>query len=294
MEKTKTTQNPRERRDWRTNDYVYENLKLPVREEKPRERGITAIIDVETDLLGWMGLNGMEDFLTVASDYVDFAKIIAHHSLMLPHDYVKEKIFLYLDYDVIPFVGGILYELANTQNAVDELILHLKRIGVPALEISENYITLDRDTRLKEFERFKKHGLNIVYEFGRKHATSPLSLAELEMVINDCTETGIDHIIIEQDEIDLLEEQEPDTIKQIIEQPWFNRLFFEPNQFAFPEEHARLIQKYGPEVNLCNITAGQVVRLEDFRIGMGRHVGYHFLEGLLESTNGKFDHVNAS
>jgi phosphosulfolactate synthase len=269
------------RKNWRANDYKYSKMKLPTRQGKPRTKGMTAIIDVETDMLGWMGLKGMEDFLEIASDFVDYAKIQTHHSLMLPHDYIKHKVSKYREYDVTPFVGGILYELAYCQQAVDELILHLNRIGAPALEISENYITLDRDTRLKEFERFKKEGINVVYEFGRKHAVTPLCLTELESVISDCKNSGINHVIIEQDEIDLLEKKSPETLKQILKQSWFDRLFFEPNQFAFPEEHAGMIKKYGPDVNLCNITSGQVIRLEDFRLGMGRQVGFTYVADLI-------------
>jgi phosphosulfolactate synthase len=222
------------KKNFRKNDYIYKRLKLPMRPGKPRKKGITAIIDMETDIMGWMGLRGAVDLLMVAGEYIDFAKIQTHHCLMLPHDYIKHKIKIYREYDVIPFIGGILYELAHHQNATEELIIHLKRIGAPALEISENYITLTRDQLLNELERFKKKGFNVIYEFGRKHSQEPLSLANLESVVEDCLNAGVDHIIIEQDEIDLLSEKDPQTLENIIQKSWFEKLVLEPDPLCFP------------------------------------------------------------
>jgi phosphosulfolactate synthase (CoM biosynthesis protein A) len=34
-------------------------------------------------------------------------------------------------------------------------------------------------------------------------------------------------------------------------------------------------------VNLCNIAPGQVLRLEGFRHGIGRAVGYSIMDGLI-------------
>lgn len=270
-------------KNWRKNDYTYEKLKVPVRPGKPREKGLTAIIDTETDMLGWMGLEGMKDMLQILAEYVDHAKFQTHHSLMLPHDYIREKIRTYRDFDVTPFIGGVLFELAYAQEAIDELLLHLKRIDATAIEISENYLELSRDERLKQIDLFKGKNFDVIYEFGRKQAETPLNLEELGSVVKDCLDAGIDHIIIEQDEIDLLAEKNPEILNEMKNQSWFKHVFLEGNQFGFPNEHARIIKTFGPDVNLCNILAGQVLRLEDFRLGMGRQVGFTYLSGLLDT-----------
>ncbi|GEM_PF-410271 len=261
----------------RENDYTYEKLRLPTRPGKPRERGLTAIIDIETDIMGWMGLAGTRDFLNVAADYVDFAKFQAHHCLSLPHDYVRKKIQLYREFDVQPFAGGILFELAHQNGAVGELITHFKRIGMPALEISENYITLERDERRRQFERFKAEGFDIIYEYGRKRAETPLSIPYLETIVQDCLNMGIDHIIIEEDEINIMAEKAPETLVELRKQPWMSKLFFEPDPFSFPKQHVRMLEQFGTDLNMCNIAPGQVVRLEDYRLGMARPVNFKFL-----------------
>jgi phosphosulfolactate synthase len=55
-------------------------------------------------------------------------------------------------------------------------------------------------------------------------------------------------------------------------------LLIEVDPYRFPQQHAKIIQDFGPEVNLANVTPGQVLRLEGFRRGIGRAVDYSLLE----------------
>ena len=59
-------------------------------------------------------------------EFIDYAKIFAINGLMYPVELIKKVTALYRDYDVKPFCGGILFETAYHQNAVDELISHLQ------------------------------------------------------------------------------------------------------------------------------------------------------------------------
>ena len=58
---------------------------------------------------------------------------------------------------------------------------------------------------------------------------------------------------------------------------WFDRLLIEADPYRFPKQCAELVQTFGPEVNLANITPGQVLRLEGFRLGIGRAVDYSII-----------------
>jgi phosphosulfolactate synthase (CoM biosynthesis protein A) len=123
-------------------------LALPQRSPKPRRRGITSMIDFGPDTFGWSGgERGIADLLDVAADYIDYAKIYAMNALLIPGDVVKRTTKLYLDAGVMPFAGGILFEYAWHRNEVDGLIALLKRLAIPCLEISENYVTLSDDER---------------------------------------------------------------------------------------------------------------------------------------------------
>jgi phosphosulfolactate synthase len=52
----------------------------------------------------------------------------------------------------------------------------------------------------------------------------------------------------------------------------------EADPYKFPQQHAQLLKDFGPEVNLANVTAGQCLRLEGLRRGIGRAVNYSVLD----------------
>ena len=253
---------------------------LPPRGAKPRRRGITSMIDFGPDEFGWTGgERGIRDLLEVAADYIDYAKIYAMNALLIPADTVKRTTRLYLDAGVAPFAGGILFEYAWRRDQIEELISHLKRLGIPGLEISENYVTLTDDERHCLIERFQKNGLRVVYEFGRKNPEQPMSIPYLGELVNAVAQHGIHHVTVEQCEIDLLAQESPDALRTLSAQPWFDHVVIEVDPYRFPEQHVKILRDFGPEVNLANVAPGQILRLEGLRRGIGRAVNYSLLSG---------------
>lgn len=254
-------------------------LEFPPRSSKPRQRGVTSMVDFGPDQLGWSGgERGIRDLLEVAADYIDFAKIYAMNALLIPAEVVKRTTRLYRDAGVMPFAGGILFEYAWQRGEVAELIRHLKAIEVPGLEISENYVSLTDDERCRAIERFKQEGLSVVYEFGRKNPDQPMDIDYLGRIVNEVAQQGIPHVTIEQCEIDLLAVA-PDALQALARESWFDHLLIEADPYRFPQQHAQLMQDFSPEVNLANIAPGQVLRLEGLRRGIGRAVNYSLLSG---------------
>ena len=240
------------------------------------------MIDFGPDELGWTGVpSGIEGLLKCAADYIDHAKIYAMNGLLLPEEAVKEAARLYRDYDCHPFAGGMLFEYAYAKGQLDELEALLRREELMGLEISENYITLEEDERKSLIDRFQKAGFDVVYEFGRKAPNEPMKLEELGAVIHSVAECGIDHVIVEQSEIDMLAETSTSGLNELRRQNWFDRIVIEADPYRFPQQHVDMIGLFGPDVNLCNIAPGQVMRLEGFRRGIGRGVGYSIMDDLI-------------
>ena len=239
-------------------------LALPPRSTKPRTRGITSMIDFGPDTFGWTGApDGIRNLLAACADYIDYAKIYALNALLMPRETVKAAARTYREFGVTPFAGGILFEYAWQKNELDGLEKLLTDLDIGGLEISENYIALTPDERARAIERFQKRGIYIKYEFGRKNPTAPLALDELGAVVESVAQQGIEHVIVEQSDFDM---------------PWFSRLLIEADPYRFPQQHADLIRTFGNEVNLANITPGQVLRLEGFRRGIGRAVDYSIIQ----------------
>ncbi len=254
-------------------------LALPPRSGKPRKRGITSMIDFGPDIFGWTGAaEGIRNLLAACADYIDYAKIYALNALLLPRDTVKAAARTYRDFGVTPFAGGILFEYAWQKNDLDGLEKLLLDLDIGGLEISENYIALTPDERARAIERFQKRGIYIKYEFGRKNPTLPLALEELGAVVAAVGAQGIEHVIVEQSDFDMLVAARADAIPALKTQPWFERLVIEADPYRFPTQHVELLKTFGNDVNLANITPGQVLRLEGFRRGIGRAVDYSIIK----------------
>jgi phosphosulfolactate synthase len=254
-------------------------LALPPRSAKPRTRGLTSMIDFGPDTFGWTGApDGIRNLLEACADYIDFAKIYALNALLMPRETVKAAARIYRDFGVTPFAGGILFEYAWQKNELDGLEQLLLELEIGGLEISENYVSLTPDERARAIERFQKRGIYIKYEFGRKNPTLPLALEELGEIVKAVGQQGIEHVIVEQSDFDMLVAARADAIPALQAQPWFERLLIEADPYRFPKQHVELIGTFGNEVNLANITPGQVLRLEGFRRGIGRGVDYSIIK----------------
>lgn len=253
---------------------------LPARAAKPRRRGITSMIDFGPDTFGWTGgENGIGDLLSVAADYIDYAKIYAMNALLIPADVLKRTTALYRGAGVQAFAGGILFEYAWQRNELDAMISHLRALGIDGIEVSENYLELTDDARHRAIERLQKGGLEVIYEFGRKNPEEPLGLEYLHGIVEAVAAHGIDHVTVEQCEIDLLAADSPDALAALAREPWFEHLVIEVDPYRFPEQHVQVLKDFGNDVNLANVTPGQILRLEGFRQGIGRAVNYWVISG---------------
>lgn len=248
------------------------------------------MIDFGPDTFGWTGgESGIRNVLEVAAGYIDYAKIYAMNALLMPRDVVKRAARIYRDADVTPFSGGILFEYAWQRNEIDELIRLLAALDVQGLEISENYVTLTDEARDRLIDRFQKSGISVVYEFGRKNPEQAMSVEYLGSIVTAVAQHGIHHVTVEQCEMDLLARDAPDAIASLAVQPWFDHVVIEADPYKFPQQHVQLLRDFGPEANLANITPGQILRLEGFRLGIGRAVNYSLLSG--DATHAAGSHI---
>lgn len=245
---------------------------------RPRTKGMVSIIDFGPDTFGWTTAEGLSSYLDCVAEYIDYAKIYAMNALLLPKQVVQKIVRQYQEHGVTPYAGGILFEYAVQKNEVDDYIRHLNSIGMPLVEVSENYIMLSDEARKQHIERLRKSGFDIIYEFGRKNPTEAFTVETLESIIRSNIDAGVEHTIIEQSEIDYVVAEAPGVLTQIIESAWFDKVFIEANPYSFPEEHVDLLEKFGADVNLANITADQALRLQGLRYGIGRAVNYAILD----------------
>src|SRR5450756_1563984 len=91
---------------------MFEFLTLPERTTKPRESGLTHVLDK-----GY-SLDQVRQFLEVSKDYVDIVKLGWGTAAVTPN--VKEKIALYQSFGIPVCFGGTFFEVCLRQNKLEE------------------------------------------------------------------------------------------------------------------------------------------------------------------------------
>ena len=94
------------------NSHFFEGLDGVERQSKPRDRGLTMVID-------WgIGMHKQEDLITAAADYFEFAKIAVGISRLLSNDLLATKLRKYREHQIEPFPGGMFLESAEVRGKI--------------------------------------------------------------------------------------------------------------------------------------------------------------------------------
>ncbi len=243
---------------------LLERLTQP-RPGKPREKGLTIVLDRLQPLGG--------DYLEIAAEYIDYAKIGWGLSLLAPPRALAERLEAYHSHGIQVLAGGTLLELAEHRGLVAEALDALWEAGFDAVEVSAGAKLIPLQRRLRMAEEAEKRGFRVFAEVGRKKPqlrmeTSEM-LAEIDAwlesghawkVVIEARESGRDSCI--WDEQGRLRHQ---VLERIVSRFPVDRLVFEAPQ---PAQQAVLIRKLGPEVNLGNIGLYDVPALESLRRGL--------------------------
>src|SRR3712207_1919963 len=107
-------------------------LDLPARSVKPRERGITHLMD------RGLALAEVDGLMEVAGDFVDIVKLGFGTALATGN--LEPKLERYRSHDVPVVLGGTITELAVQQDRVDRLVAWIRALGLEHVEVSDGTI----------------------------------------------------------------------------------------------------------------------------------------------------------
>lgn len=239
--------------------------------EKPRRTGITMMMD-------WgLPLSHLEDVLALSGAYVDLGKIVAGTVRLYETDVFRRKLDIYRRYDVRPFLGGQFLEYVfATQgwNAVEPYCEEARRLGIEAIEVSDNCVPLDDAERARMVRTAIDCGLEVHGEVGSKDVKQ--SGRDLLRQANVCFEAGCHVVLVEAAEIvhggqidrELLEifRQDLDIARVLFELPgyWIKGT---TSSDVFELQKA-LVLEFGPDVNIANVQPDYVFGLEALRCGL--------------------------
>ena len=244
------------------------NFLLKEREEKPRQKGITMVLDKG------LGLETAESLINISGDYVDYLKFGWGTSIVHEQDIIKDKVAMYKSHNITPYTGGTLFELAYMNDKLEEFFQEAHDLGFEAIEVSDGSTTISHDKKLECIESAKKDGFEVLSEVGKKDPglDKELSLDERIEYMQNELEAGSSLIIVEAREggknigiYDKAGNAKEDEIDYILDNFDGNKILWEaPNK----DQQVFFILKLGNDVNLGNVSTDDITSLETLRRGL--------------------------
>ncbi|CAA9237058.1 MAG: Phosphosulfolactate synthase [uncultured Adhaeribacter sp.] len=249
---------------------------LPERDSKPRDKGCTMAMDKG------LSIREVEDFIEVASEYVDLVKLGWATSYVVPN--LKRKLEVYRAAGLPVYFGGTLFEAFIVRNQFDDYRRLLDTFQMNIAEVSDGSIELNHDQKC-EYIRLLSDQVTVLSEVGSKddqkiippYKWISLMQAELDAgswkVIGEAREGGTVGLFRSTGEV------RSGLVEEILTKIPSEKIIWEAPQ---KEQQVWFIKLLGANVNLGNIAPQEVVPLETIRLGIRGDTFLDFLN--LEQT----------
>jgi phosphosulfolactate synthase len=241
---------------------------LKTREEKPRSKGITMVLDKG------LGLETAESLMDISGDYVDYLKFGWGTSIIHNEDIIKSKVEMYKNHNITPYTGGTLFELAYMNDKLDEFFKRAHELGFPAIEISDGSTNINHKDKLNCIKKACDDGFEVLSEVGKKNPDldKELTIDERIQYMQDELDAGSSLVIVEAREggknigiFDASGNAKEDEIDYILDKFNGDKILWEaPNK----DQQVFFILKLGNSVNLGNVSSDDITSLETLRQGL--------------------------
>ena len=243
---------------------------IPVRTLKPRENGLTMVMDKG------LSIREVENFLEVAGPYTDIVKLGWATSYVTPN--LQDKLKVYQEAGIPTYFGGTLFEAFVMRNQFDDYRRVLDKYGMKYAEVSDGSITIPHEQKC-EYIRQLKEQVTVISEVGSKDAEKILApykwialmKAEIEAgawkVIAEARESGNVGIYRDSGEV------RQGLVDEILTQIPQESIIWEAPQKA---QQVWFIKLIGTNINLGNIAPADVIPVETLRLGLRSDTLEHF------------------
>lgn len=239
-----------------------ELLDLPDRGVKPREQGLTHVLD------RGLSVASVEGMIEVAGESVDLVKLGWGTALATGN--LERKLACYRAQKIPVVLGGTLTEITIAQDRLQQLIPWLHALGLEHVEVSDGTITIEHERKLELIARLAQE-FTVLSEVGSKDDTRIMApyrwveqiQQELEAgawkVIAEARESGTVGIFRHDGEVRM------GLIDEIAHAIDPGRILFEAPR---KDQQVWFVRRFGPNVNLGNIAPEDVLSLETIRLGL--------------------------
>lgn len=237
-------------------------LGLPARPAKPRQTGIAHVMD--------KGLTRaqIDGLVETAGDYVDIVKLGWGTSYVTQN--LAQKLDQYRSHGIPVVCGGTFFEVVYGHRKLDRFKPWLAHYGFTHVEISDGTLDIPREEKLEIIADFARD-FTVLSEVGSKDAEVVFAPYQWVEWIKEEKAAGAWKVITEGREGGTSGIYRPSgemrtgLVDEIVHTIDPGDIIWEaPSKAA----QAWFIKQFGPEVNLGNIPAEEVIALETLRLGL--------------------------
>jgi phosphosulfolactate synthase len=256
---------------------------IPNRTKKPREIGITMVMDKG------LGLKEVEHIVEGNAEYVDVVKFGFGTALVTSQ--LKEKIKLYRSAGIEPYFGGTLFELFYARGMKDDYFRFIDKFDLRLMEISDGSIIIPHDEKCELIAQAAKN-YRVLSEVGSKDSGIIVTPARWIKSMKNELQAGSWKVIAEGRESGNVGVFRPNgtahtlLINRIIKNVSPDDIIWEAPQ---KNQQVWFIKLFGANVNLGNIAPNEVIPLECLRLGLR---GDTFFQYLPKETAERLKQVN--
>ena len=235
---------------------------IPERAEKPRNKGLTMVMDKG------LSLNEAENMVALKSELTDIVKLGFGTSLLTR--YIDKKIKLYHKAGIMVYVGGTLFEAFTVRNQFDDFCKLMDKLKLEMVEVSDGSISIEHDTKCEYIQKLSKN-FKVISEIGSKCESNSLEDSDWIAYMNKELQAGSWKVIAEAREggnvgmFDSNGNIKENLIKKITNKIPTSKILWEAPQ---KKQQVWFINNFGANVNLGNISPNDIISLECLRIGL--------------------------
>jgi phosphosulfolactate synthase len=258
----------------------YELPWLPERPAKPRNVGITMVMD------RGMSMNEAKGFVQQCADFTDFIKISSASSLITRN--LKKKIEIYREAGLYVFFGGTLFESFVVRDMFSDYLKFVEAFDVNAVEISDGSIRLDRQVKCNFINNLSKT-YTVISEVRLKNFVQSQAYDDWVSQMERELDAGAYRVVAEATDGDnpgiIDEEGQANTalIANLNKRIPPYKIIWEapttPQQIWF-------MMTFGSHVNLGNVLPADMLQLEALRLGLRGETLLQHLPGDLKKQFG--------
>ena len=237
-------------------------LGVPARPGKPREVGVTHVIDKG------LNLRDIEGLFDTAGQFVDIVKFGWGTSYVTNN--LEKKIALYRSFDTPVVCGGTLFEAVYGRGRIDDFKSWLVEHRFSHVEISDGTLEIPRERKLELIADFARD-FTVLSEVGSKDSDVVFAPYQWVEWINEELDAGAWKVITEGREGGTagIYRSDGDMRTGLLDEIAHgvaieNVLFEAPTKSS----QAWFVKHFGPNVNLGNIPPDEVIPLETLRLGL--------------------------